>query len=54
MEEGHCVSCGSPLQIDGSKAKSALLINATKDGATPYAGALAVRAEEVELVSLRV
>jgi pimeloyl-ACP methyl ester carboxylesterase len=39
------VKPGRPAQVDGSKAKSVLLINATLDGATPFAGALAVRQE---------
>ena len=34
---------GTPLKIDGSKIKNMLLVNGTKDGATPYSGALAVR-----------
>ena len=34
-----------PVTVDGSKVSSVLLINATLDGATPYAGALAVRKE---------
>ncbi len=36
---------GKPVKVDGSKVKSVLLVNATLDGATPYAGALAVRKE---------
>lgn len=39
------VKPGKPAQVDGSKTKSVLLINATLDGATPFAGALAVRKE---------
>ncbi|MGQ0631312.1 MAG: alpha/beta hydrolase [Sporichthyaceae bacterium] len=36
-------AAGTPLPIDGSAAPPILLINATLDAATPYAGALAVR-----------
>jgi pimeloyl-ACP methyl ester carboxylesterase len=39
------VAPGRPAKVDGSKARSVLLINATLDGATPFAGALAVRKE---------
>jgi pimeloyl-ACP methyl ester carboxylesterase len=43
------VSAATPLHIDGHKlallATPILLINATHDGATPFAGALAVRSE---------
>jgi pimeloyl-ACP methyl ester carboxylesterase len=39
------IAAGTPATIDGAKSKGALLINATKDGATPFAGALAVRKE---------
>ena len=36
---------GKPLGVDGAKVASALLVNATLDGATPFAGALTVRRE---------
>lgn len=43
------VKPGKPLQVDGQRLAASgtkiLLINATRDGATPYAGALAVRKE---------
>jgi pimeloyl-ACP methyl ester carboxylesterase len=34
---------GTPVRVDGSKARSVLLINETRDGATPYSGALRAR-----------
>ncbi len=43
------VKPGKPLKVDGQKLAAAgtriLLINATRDGATPFSGALAVRKE---------